>query len=128
MPCSPWQVAQIFAFSATGSGAEAAPLPPAKACPLMSATPANKIARDARLKNIPLRSKGQTMKRTGHECPVLSRCTCGKRSIDREGDDVVAALEVDLHVTARADDDVLLPVDGVGGRRRVHAGAREERP
>src|SRR5262245_26591830 len=122
MPCSPCEVAHNCPSSAMRSGGAAAPPAPAKAFPLMSATPANTMARDARLKNIPLCSKGQAMKRTGHECPVLSRCNCGERSVGREGDDVVAALEVDLHVTARADDDVLLPVDGVGGRRRVHAG------
>src|SRR6476620_6452789 len=49
-------------------------------------------------------------------------------SIDGERDDVVAALEVNLDVTTRADDDVLLAVDGVGGWRRIDAGAREERP
>jgi hypothetical protein len=32
------------------------------------------------------------------------------RSVDREGDDVVPALEVDVEVAARADDDVLLAV------------------
>src|SRR6476619_7882599 len=51
-----------------------------------------------------------------------------RRSIDGERDDVVAALEVDLGVSAGSDDDVLLAVDGVGGRRRIDAGAREERP
>src|SRR5262249_15337819 len=49
-------------------------------------------------------------------------------SIDGKGDDVVAALEVDLDVTASADDDVLLAVDGVGSRRRIDAGAGKERP
>jgi hypothetical protein len=38
----------------------------------MSATVANRKARDAKLKNIPSFSKGQAMKRTGHECPVLA--------------------------------------------------------
>ena len=51
-----------------------------------------------------------------------------RRSIDRKGDDVVAALEVDLRVSARTDDNVLLAVDRVGGRRRVDAGSGKERP
>jgi hypothetical protein len=41
----------------------------------MSATLANKKARNAWLKDIPLFSKGQAMKRTGHECPVLAFVT-----------------------------------------------------
>src|ERR1700730_3061391 len=49
-------------------------------------------------------------------------------SIDGEGDDVVAALVVDLDVSAGRDHDVLLAVDRVGGRRRVDAGAGPEFP
>src|SRR5512147_2547807 len=49
-------------------------------------------------------------------------------SIDGKRDDVVAALEVDLGISASADDDVLLAVDGVGGWRSVDAGAGKERP
>ena len=40
-------------------------------------------------------------------------------SINREGDDVVPALKVDLGVTARADHDVLLAVHRVGRRRCI---------
>ena len=66
------------------------------------------------------------------DCPVLhylaiGRLFCGPvvRSVNREGDDVVTALEVDLGVTARADHDVLLAVHRVGGGRRIHAGTGE---
>src|SRR5262245_10611941 len=46
---------------------------------------------------------------------------------ERERDDVVAPLVVELGVAARRDDNVLLPVDRVGRRRRIDAGARPER-
>ena len=46
-----------------------------------------------------------------------------RRLLDREGDDGVAALGVDLGVAARSDDDILLAVDHVGRRRRIDAGA-----
>src|SRR5260370_26895238 len=50
------------------------------------------------------------------------------RSIEREGDDIVAAAEVDLSVTSRAYHDVLLPANHVGGGRRIDAGSRAEAP
>src|SRR5262249_51545675 len=49
-------------------------------------------------------------------------------SVQRKGDDAVAALEVELDVAAGGNDDVLLAADGVGGWRRVDAGAGIERP
>src|ERR1700722_10186294 len=48
--------------------------------------------------------------------------------LDREGDDVVAALGVDLGVAARTDDDILLAVDHVGRRGRIDARAGLELP
>src|SRR5260221_13540258 len=50
------------------------------------------------------------------------------RSIEREGDDIVAAAEIDLRVASRAYDDILLAVDHVGGGRRVDAGSGAETP
>ena len=41
---------------------------------------------------------------------------------DREGDDVVAALESICAVAARTDDDILFAVDHVGRRGRIDAG------
>ena len=48
--------------------------------------------------------------------------------LQREGDDRVAALGVDLHVAAGGDHDVLLAARRVGRRRRVDAGAGVEFP
>src|SRR5271154_5879798 len=44
-------------------------------------------------------------------------------SLDRESDDVVAALGVDLGVASRTDDNVLLAVNLVRRRGRIHARA-----
>ena len=73
--------------------------------------------------------------RSNEKAAALRTCDPGaaavrsaKRSLDREGDDGVAALGVDLGVAARADDDVLLAADHVGGRRRIDAGAGLELP
>jgi hypothetical protein len=49
-----------------------------------------------------------------------------KPSLDREGDDVVAALGVDLGVAARTNDDVLLAADLIRGRGRIDARAMGE--
>src|SRR5260370_1425467 len=49
-------------------------------------------------------------------------------SIEREGDDIVAAAKVDLGVAARADHDVLLAAHHVGGRRRIDACTGAEVP
>src|SRR5580704_19622912 len=48
--------------------------------------------------------------------------------LDREGDDVVAALGIDLGVAARTDDDILLAVDHVRRRGGIDAGASLELP
>ena len=49
-------------------------------------------------------------------------------SIDGKRDDVVAALEVDLGISASANDDVLLAVERIGSGRSVDAGTGKERP
>src|SRR5262249_62237967 len=52
----------------------------------------------------------------------------GLRSVERERDDAVPALGVDLHGRAGRDYDVLLAGDAVGGRRRIDASASIECP
>src|ERR1700722_4180611 len=66
--------------------------------------------------------------------PLPPNCDPGEAAsearalLDREGDDVVAALGIDLGVAARTDDDILLAVDHVGRRRRIDARASLELP
>src|SRR5258708_32387809 len=50
------------------------------------------------------------------------------RSIECKGDDVVAALEVDLSVAACADHNILFATKYVGGRWRIDSRARAETP
>src|SRR3981081_825748 len=50
------------------------------------------------------------------------------RSIEREGDNVVAAAEVDLGVSARTDHDLLLAANHVGGRRGIDPRTGVEAP
>src|ERR1700716_687511 len=50
------------------------------------------------------------------------------RSIKRERDNVVAAAEVDLGISARTDNYILLAADHVGGRRRIDARPGAEAP
>src|SRR5712664_1460011 len=50
------------------------------------------------------------------------------RSIERERDNVVAAAEVDLGVSARTDHYILLAANHVGGRRRIDARTGAEVP
>src|SRR3984893_10266343 len=50
------------------------------------------------------------------------------RSIEGEGDNVVAAVKVDLGVTARADHYILLAACHVGGGWRIDAGSGMEAP
>src|SRR5580692_2097680 len=49
-------------------------------------------------------------------------------SIERERDNVVAAVEVYLGISARTDHDILLAVNHVGGRRRIDACTGPEAP
>jgi hypothetical protein len=51
-----------------------------------------------------------------------------RRSIEREGDDVVATFERKVSVTASAHCYVLLAIHGIGHRRCVDAGTGKERP
>src|SRR5665213_3301437 len=44
-------------------------------------------------------------------------------ALEREHEDAVAALEIELRVAAGGDGDVLLAVDGIRHRRRIDAGA-----
>src|SRR6202163_1104299 len=50
------------------------------------------------------------------------------RSIEREGDNVVATVKVDLGVAARADHDILLAAHHVGGGGRIDACTGAEVP
>src|SRR4051794_11704850 len=50
------------------------------------------------------------------------------RSIEREGDDIVTAAEVDLSVASRTYHDILLSVDHVGGGWCIDAGSSSEAP
>src|SRR5215471_6364615 len=117
---SPWQAAHGCALSSTGS-ASAAPA---------STTAPSRDPISAALTVIRLPSP----KKDGTTRPRLSRhaqpidAHAPDQSIQREGDDVVAALGVDLHVAAGGDHDVLLAAHHVGGGRCVDAGPRVERP
>src|SRR5271166_811933 len=66
--------------------------------------------------------RGRNRPRSGHHH------TTRARSIEREGDDVVAAPEVDLDVTARANHDVLLAAHHVARRRCIDARTGAEAP
>src|SRR6195952_2159594 len=50
------------------------------------------------------------------------------RSVEREGDDVVAAAEIDLRIAARADHDILLAANHVCRGRRIDASPGAEVP
>ena len=65
---------------------------------------------------------GKTQQKRGRNRPRSGdHSTAPAWSIDSESDDVVAALEVDLDVTARADHDILLAAQRVAGGRRIDA-------
>src|ERR1700729_2699076 len=128
-PFSPWQALQTDALSSTESTRAAVAAKRSAAIRTlrnMNGNPSHRanappIARCAAL--------GQTKKaaipglRSGGRRPYEARGL-----LDREGDDVVAALGVDLGVAARTDDDILLAVNHVGRRGRVDAGAGLELP
>src|ERR1700722_8922363 len=128
-PFSPWQALQTDALSSTESAQAAVAAKRSAAITTlrnMNGNPSHRanappIARCAAL--------GQTKKaaipglRSGGRRPYEARGL-----LDREGDDVVAALGVDLSVAARTDDDILLAVDHVGRRGRIAAGAGLELP
>src|SRR6185312_6443359 len=112
MPCTPWQVAQSFAFSSIGSAASAPVLKRISAASNAGWERAERGKHMAATFHRAIRRA--VAKRTGHCCPVLLRSyrrlisKTTERSINRKSDDVVPALEVDLGITARTDHDVLL--------------------
>src|ERR1700757_4243242 len=72
---------------------------------------------------------GKSQQKRGRNRPrSCDHNTTPASSIDRESDDVVAALEVDLDVTARADHDILLAAQRVAGGRRIDARPGAEAP
>src|SRR5262249_50726241 len=120
LPFSPWQRAQTWTFPSSGSARSgitanvitaATTLTMPRECLPLIAPPA-RSPKEAGPQAVPLR---QPMMRASP-------------SIEREGDDVVAAAEVDLRVTACADHDVLLAADRIARRRSVDAGSGAEAP
>ena len=87
-PLSPWQAPQIAAFAATGS----AP------CACRNGG----------------RGERRAAKAPGSWDEAFACRWRRSRSIQRESDDRVAALIVELRVAAGGDDDKLLAIDGVG--------------
>src|SRR4051812_34254351 len=93
---------------------------------------------DAFLSFIPSRfppaNPASTKKRAGPRGPALEHSKCRlvsaleSRSIQRESDDAIATLVVELHVAARSDHNVLLAADCIRRRRRIDAGPGLERP
>src|SRR5271163_867935 len=124
MPVSPWQAAQTAAFSAIvsaatgfGSRARSAPTRLQRKIPTI-------------MKDVLLRGPAPN----GHKIgagggrPQGFHETFREGSVEREGDDRIAPLGVDLRVAARADHDILLAVDFVGGGRSIDACAGAEAP
>src|SRR5262245_8493505 len=116
-PFSPWQAAQSCAFSSmvwAPAGRVSVALTTTRAattCPSCI-------------------SALTTVRRRDRSGPVFTTLMAVRScpSIQREGDDGVAALVVELHIAAGRDHDVLLASDHVRGRRRVDAGTGIERP
>src|ERR1043166_6593805 len=132
MPFSPWQAEQICAFSSmlcARAKVMGATRMPSAAPPTYvilrrsraSAQPSRRMATNTERASI-LRDARRATRR------VPQDDDCYWSLIDRERDDIVAALIIELHVAARGDHDVLLALDRVGRRRSFDAGASLEAP
>src|SRR5262249_35732364 len=104
-------------------------------CPLLSAR-CGEQDRMSGFSLSPLAGRGKGRGHVGLPCPsgeweetpTRGFDLIGLKSLQREGDDIVASLVVELDVAAGGNDDVLLAVDRIGGRWRVDAGAGVESP
>src|SRR5271163_3609085 len=128
-PFSPWHAPQTSALSAIAS-AQAAFAAERSAA---TTTLRNMRGNPSRGKFAPICAPRRLkVKRKGrHPRTAIRGRRPTKRDgvlLDREGDDVVAALGIDLGVAARTDDDILLAVDHVGRRGRIDACAGLELP
>src|SRR6266849_9541678 len=76
------------------------------------------------------RSEDGFRKSSTHPTRYARRCSHLNKPklLQREGDDVVAPLVVELDIAAGGNDDILLAIDRIGRRRRVDAGAGVESP
>src|ERR1700729_4014445 len=126
-PFSPWHALQTSTLSAIASAQAAVAAERSAATTTLRNMRGNPSRRQHRVHLAWRAPPGQTKRaaaaRFGRQRPNDAR-----RLFDSEGDDVVAALGVDLGVAARTDDDILLAVDHVGGRGRIDAGASLELP
>src|ERR1700739_493457 len=115
-PFSPCQASQTAAFSWTVSAATG-PAPNAT-----SPTTTLKRKIPAIMKSVSFRRRpGQQTQKWGRPKPTPEGVERSFGLVEREGDDRVAALGVDLRVAARANHDILLAVDFVGGGRSIDA-------
>src|SRR5271163_2498568 len=124
MPVPPWQAAQTAAFSAIESAATG-PNPQASHGPTRLKRKIPTI-----MKLFSLRKGAPCQHKLGpaEADPKQFPRTSAEGSIEREGDDRIAPLGVDLRIAARADHDVLLAVHLVSRGRSVDAGAGAEAP
>src|SRR5215470_8051449 len=119
LPSSPWQTAQACALSsidwAFASGAAANGT--ANICRVGKAKRAHRC-RGLRVGTL----------RFAHPTRGGDFICTDPKLLQREGDNVIATLVVDLDIAAGGDNDVLLAVNRIGGRRRVDAGTGVEGP
>src|SRR5215467_16265415 len=119
LPSSPWQTAQACALSsidwAFASGAAANRT--ANICRVGKAKRAHRC-RGLRVGTL----------RFAHPTRGGDFICTDPKLLQREGDNVIATLVVDLDIAAGGDNDVLLAVNRIGGRRRVDAGTGVEGP
>src|SRR5262249_17630958 len=123
MPFSPWQAAQSCAFSAMVWAAAGSIVAASRA----STDIGTELGRDTIATASLRRATKDGNERSRPACRLRLNSDRVASSIQREGDDVVAALVVDLDVAAGPDHDVLLAAHRVGGGRRIDAGAGVER-
>src|SRR5277367_3953638 len=120
MPVPPWQAAQTAAFSAIVS-ATTGPNPQASHGPTRLK---RKIPTIMKLFSLRKGAPCQHKIGAGRGRPqAVPQNLPAEGSIEREGDDRIAPLGVDLRIAARADHDVLLAVHLVSRGRSVDAGA-----
>src|ERR1700745_2203634 len=123
LPSEPWQVAQIPTLLAM-SWASAGPALSLDTAPSM---PPEETIEPSVPPNVHLR-KDLNRSGAGAGPALVTTKPHPIYSFECESDDVVAALEVDLDVTARADQDILLAAQRVAGGRRIDARPGVEAP
>src|SRR3979409_503776 len=120
LPSAPWQPAQTWTFSsmlcACSGVAQVAKTAATATTPEMHEFDLRLIDRFRKDKSRP------RQKKRGHDRSRFIVRWRPTRSVERERDNVVAAAEVDLGITTRADHNILLAAHHVGGRWRIDAG------